>query len=97
MRSNNVDLLAYLRYVDDSRSFTKGFKKGVRWSNGKFEYNLDWVIEDFEQNIDNDICNKDILLEAMNSVMPFLRFTGESPSDYPDKRLPTLDCSIFIH
>ena len=34
LRSNNVDLLAYLRYVDDSRSFTKGFKKGVRWSNG---------------------------------------------------------------
>ena len=32
----------------------------------------------------------------MNSIMEFLTFTGESPSDYTDNRLPTLDCNLFI-
>ena len=27
--------------------------------------------------------------------MDFLNFTGESPSDFPNNRLPTLDCEIF--
>ena len=37
-----------------------------------------------------------ILLDAMNSVMSFLNFTGESPSDYVDGRLPTLDCTLYV-
>ena len=32
----------------------------------------------------------------MNSVMKFLNFTGESPHDYIDNRLPTLDCTLYV-
>ena len=96
LRRNKVDFLAYLRYVDDSRSFMRGFKKGVRWSKGAFAYDIDWEIEDYRLNLDEDTRNLNILLEAMNSVMSFLKFTGESPADYPDRRLPTLDCSLYV-
>ena len=36
-----------------------------------------------------------VILDAMNSVMPFLTLTGESPSEFANNRLPTLDCAIF--
>ena len=41
LRSNKIDLLAYLRYVDDSRSFIKGLRKGVRWCGGEFKYDIE--------------------------------------------------------
>ena len=40
LKMNNVFLFAYMRYVDDSRNFTKSLKKGVRWFNGSFQYCL---------------------------------------------------------
>ena len=81
------------------RRFSKFYERiqeGVRWSNGAFKYDIDWEIEDFRQNLDDDTRNLNILLEAMKSIMSFLKFSGESPADYPDKLLPTLDCSLYV-
>ena len=96
LKRSKVDILAYLRYVDNSRSFMRGFKRGVRWRDGVFVYDIEYEIDDYRQNVDDDTRNMKVLLEAMNSIMPFLKFTGESPADYPDRRLPTLDCSIYV-
>ena len=46
LKSNKVDFLAYMRYVDDSRSFLSYLKKGVRWVESKFEYRQVWEVED---------------------------------------------------
>ena len=40
--------------------------------------------------------NVNILLKAMNSIMDFLNFTEELPSDFPDLIMPTLDYNLFI-
>ena len=53
LRSNKIDLLAYLRYVDDSRSFIRGLRRGVRWCGGKFKYDIEWEIEDFRENLED--------------------------------------------
>ena len=92
---NKIDFLAYLRYVDDSRTFLKKLRRGVHWKNGKFVYEHSQEIFDNEKNLPDDRRITNILLDAMNSVMDFLTFTGESPSDFDNGRLPTLDCSIF--
>ena len=47
-------------------------------------------------NHPNDARNTELLVKAMNTVMDFLSFTGESPSDFANNRLPTLDCSIIV-
>ena len=51
---------------------------------------------DVEENLADDTRNVNLLIEAMNSIMSFLSFTGEAPSDFHDKRLPTLDCNLFV-
>ena len=89
--ANKVENLAYIRYVDDSRQFLRGLRKGVRWKNGCFSFDKSWEIEDIDQNLPDDARNAKILSEAMNTIMPFLNFTAESPSDYSDNKLPTLD------
>ena len=36
------------------------------------------------------------ILESMNSIMNFLRFTQEIGEDFPDLRLPSLDTTIWV-
>jgi hypothetical protein len=38
----------------------------------------------------------EILLDIMNSIMTFLRFTLEIGEDFEDKKLPTLDVKIWV-
>lgn len=98
MQKSKVKILKYLRYVDDSRNFLHMIPKGWRWSVDleRFVFNLEWEAQDFAFNLPDDKRNVNLLLEAKNGVMPFLKFTGECPSDFPDHRLPTLDCNIFV-
>ena len=92
---NRVIFHLYLRYVDDSRTFLRGLRKGVRWAKNRFVYSKIHELEDIAKNEENDVRNVNLLLQAMNSIMDFLSFTGEAPSEFPKNRLPTLDCSIF--
>ena len=92
---NGVKSLDFLRYVDDVRQFLLGIKKGWRWFDGKFCYDSNWEADDIASGVPDDKRTTNLLLQAMNSVMPFLTFTGECPSDFPDLRLPTLDCNLW--
>ena len=96
LNANGLDFLKYLRYVDDSRMFLNSLRKGVRWVDGKFQFIPIWQVEDLENDTPDDSRNVRLLLEAKNSVMDFLKFTGEAPSDYTDNRLPKLDCNLFM-
>ena len=96
LRANRVNLLGYGRYVDDSRSFLNGLRKGWRWHENAFEFKSSWEAEDILENIPDDARNVKILVDAMNSIMPFLSFTGEAPSDFKNGRLPSLDCELFV-
>ena len=98
MKRSRVKILKYLRYVDDSRNFLNIIPKGWRWSrdSNKFIFNLEWEAQDIALNLPDDQRNVNLLLEAKNGIIPFLRFTGECPSDFGDCRLPTLDCNIFV-
>ena len=73
-----------------------GISPGWRWSGSEFTYSKLWDIEDLELAAPLDIRSTYVVLQDMNSIMPFLNLTAECPSDYSNKRLPTLDCSIFV-
>ena len=38
----------------------------------------------------------EILLQIMNSIMPFLRFTLEIGEEFSDQKLPTLDVKFWV-
>ena len=37
-----------------------------------------------------------IMNSILNSLVEYLKFTTEDHEDYPDKRLPTLDCKLWV-
>ena len=78
------------------RNFYPGISPGWKWDGSEFAFNKQWELDDIYSNEPLDVRSTRVVLEAMNSVMPFLNLTAEWPSDYPDNRLPTLDCSIFV-
>ena len=94
--SNRVKFYGYGRYVDDSRTFLAGIAKGWRWVVDRFEFSKTWESEDLIENAPDDYRNVCLMVQAMNSLMPFLSFTGEAPSDFENGRLPTLDCDLFV-
>ena len=95
--SNNIRLLGYGRYVDDSRVFNNGIQRGWRWVDSHFAFDTKWAEEDDIENLPNDIRTVKLFVQAMNSIMPFLSFTGEAPSEFQNGRLPTLDCDLFVN
>ena len=97
LRENNVNLLLYMRYVDDSRNFMRGLRKGVRWVQNRFIFYPNWEKMDQNSNENDESRNLGLILQAMSSVMTFLKFTGECAGDYDDNRLPTLDCALYVH
>ena len=78
------------------RNFYPGISPGWRWDGSEFAFNKQWELDDIYSNEPLDVRSTRVVLEALNSVMPFLNLTAECPSDYPDNRLLTLDCSVFV-
>ena len=78
------------------RNFYPGISPGWKWDGSEFAFNKQWELDDIYSNEPLDVRSTRVVLEAMNSVIPFLNLTAKWPSDYPDNRLPTLDCSIFV-
>ena len=37
-----------------------------------------------------------IIGEERNSIVPYLRFTTEDSEDFANKKLPTLDCELWV-
>ena len=88
---NNIEMKTGCRYMDDVRIFLLAIKEGWRWWDGRLCYSEDWKQEDIKAGKSNTRRTGELLLEIMNSVMPFLRFTLEIGEDFDLDRLPTLD------
>ena len=53
MEAENIDILLYMRYVDDCRDFLRPLYEGWRWSTEKlrFEFSEEAENEDFEEGM----------------------------------------------
>ena len=83
----------YVRYVDDCRMVLPAINKGWKWNGVKFEFN--GVEEDDIAMADTHYTTTE-LAKAMCSLVTFLNFTGEDESQFPGKRLPTLDTELWM-
>ena len=56
----------------------------------------EWAVEDAMSEETPEDRSTRLVLESMNSILDFLVFTRESPNDFEDKKLPTLDIKIWL-
>ena len=96
MEENQISRDLEDRYMDDIRVILMALKAGWRWLEDGFYWWEEWQEEDMKSEVTQEDRTANILLESMNSVMKFLRFTKEAPNDFEDKKLPTLDIKIWI-
>ena len=73
--------------MDDLRSFMKSLKPGWKWLDRNLSYSESWRMEDMEADLTPTKKTADRVLESMNSLMSFLRFTQEIGEDFPDQKL----------
>ena len=94
-------LYIYVRYealyVDDTRTRTTALRKGMRWDHEekKFVHRLEWQEEDDFKGESNTRRSAIEMRYAMNSIFPGIEFTIELEEDFPNRRLPTLDCEVW--
>ena len=90
MSENSLDILTGIQYMDDIRAYLKAIREG------RLCYSDDWKLEDLKAGKSATRRTAEILLQIMNSILPFLKFTLEIGEPFPDQKLPTLDVKIWV-
>ena len=93
-----VHLLA--GYVDDGRQYTSCLPLGSRFQEqtGTFQTSKQAEAEDIKNKNNGESTNQRmarVCITAMNSINKDLEFTVETPEDFPEEKLPTLDFKIW--
>ena len=81
-------------YVDDVNVVTEELPPGPRFIEGQLT-----IIEEEVENdntISGDIKTAKVLQEVVNSILPYLKFTVDSPSNHPDGWMPVLDLKVTV-
>ena len=96
MTENNIERDLEDRYMDDVRVVMMCLKAGWKWLDGGLYWNEKWEAEDLSSTETSEERTSRTILESMNSAMGFLTFTKESPEDFVNRKLPTLDIEIWL-
>ena len=98
LKENDIKVEMAVAYVDDIRVLTSLLKDGMRWATKekKFLWRADWQEEDKAEDISDEQRTARELRKSMNSIFSNIQFTAEIPEDFPNGRLPTLDCEIWL-
>ena len=85
-------------YVDDGRQSGTTLRRGMRYSTEtkKFEYSRDAKEDDDRRNESSNERMARVCKDAMNDVSTDLEFTTESPDEFKEKKLPTLDFKLWM-
>ena len=97
---SGVSTLLLAGYVDDGRQFSTCLPLGNRYDKDtrKFQFSEEALQEDTRHKNNGESTNQRmgrICLVAMNSINSDLEFTIETPEDFPEEKLPTLDFKIW--
>ena len=65
------------KYVDDVLMILGSLRKGTRWEGGAIRHSLEMKKQDEDQGRSRSEVTFKVLKDAANSIMPFLKFTGE--------------------
>ena len=94
MTNNNISTAFNGVCVDDGRIIMYSIRPGWRWTNGELWYSEKWEQED--KFLSPTERTRDVLIKTVNGIVECLDFTMETPEDFPDNWLPTLDISMQV-
>ena len=94
LRELDIQIWLAIRYMYDGRTAMPPLKPGWRWEYGSLKFCIKWERED--QELSNIETTKRVVLETLNEVETFLRFTIETEEDFSDGWLPTLDTKLRV-
>ena len=95
IEDQGVDIKLYFRYMDDGRAILHPFKHGWRWVEGGLHFQQDWENEDSQ--LSPTEVTKRIILDSMQGVETYLKFTAETGEDPGfEGWLPTLDTNLMV-
>ena len=88
-------------YVDDVRQISTVLKEGTRFDmvSRRMVWKEEFAKEDEEKRKDGESLDARmvrVLLPVMNSINTDLEFTTELREDFQDRKLPTLDCKLWL-
>ena len=95
VEENNINTSFIGFYVDDGRIIMYSLRPGWRWFNGGLWYREDWEQE--EKFLSPTERTKNMISRTLGDIVDCLEFTVETPEDYPDNWLPTLDISMHMN
>ena len=95
IEANNINTSFIGFYVDDGRIIMYSLRPGWRWFNGGLWYREDWEQE--EKFLSPTERTKNMISRTLGDIVDCLEFTVETPEDYPDNWLPTLDISMHMN
>ena len=81
MEKNNVRIRKSECYMDDVRAFLMSLKMGWRWMDGGLCFTESWRLEDEMTRMTSTRRTGQVLVQSMNEVLSFLRFTLEIGHD----------------
>ena len=85
-------------YVDDGRHMGTTLRRGMRYDKTRkmFIQDEDSRKVDDEMNEPNNVRMARVCRDAMNDISTDLEFTTESPEEFAQGRLPTLDFKLWL-
>ena len=89
-----VELLMYLRYVDDTNKAVIPPPLGTRFIDGELQVVPDLI--DRDASLPRDKVVGELLRTMANSLSPMLQFEEDVASNYEDNRLPILDLKVWV-
>ena len=89
-----LEMLMYLRYVDDTNKAIIPPPLGSRFINGELQIDPILAVEDEARPRDKVVGT--LLRSVANSISPMLQFEDDVPSNHEDGRLPILDLKVWV-
>ena len=84
----------YKRYIDDMTICLKVLVLGMKYVEGRLEYDQEREIE--ERDLPEDKRTFKLLQEIANSIHPSIQLEFVVPSNHDDKKVPILDLKMWI-
>ena len=94
LKKLGINLLLYLRYVDDSNMAAESVAPGTRFVNDKVS-----ILEEAKQedaDVPADERTARFLKTVANTILPMIQMEHDCPSNHPSGRLPILDLGVWI-
>ena len=88
---------ALLKYVDDVNIVSSIIRRGSRWEDGALKWNREWEVEDADSGVKDSLRTIRLIQQAANEIVPWLKFTYDSPDLHSNGKVPMLDVQVWIH